>query len=347
MEKKTLDFSWNEIEDNSDYFQIRGKLAAYGNVDYFKDRIMPYAFKSFLGSRKEKDTVPLFWNHKQDTPIGTMPVEKMSEDKDGLSIEAFLPKNDDFVKGRVIPQVKIGAIKGMSIGYDVVDYMYMGDVRELKELHLWEGSLTPLPANDQATIIDYKSVTPFANLPLADQDAVWSRSEAVPRVLDWAGNDLEKTSVQKKFQKAFFWFDSEKPDIQGSYKLPFADVIGGKLQAVPRAVFAAAAAMQGARNYPDIPRNDWPAIIKNIESYYKKMNRESPFGKSFRIDDLDGLEPRILESLLKDGVRFSGNKSKHLVSIFKNISGREALPGSREAILKQLDNKLNKIMGKV
>src|SRR5690606_32361444 len=58
-----------------------------------------------------------------------------------------------------------------------------------------------------------------------------------------------------------------------------ADVIDGRLMAVPRAIFAAAAVIQGARGGVNIPDSDIPAIKRHLERYYRKMEKEPPWAE--------------------------------------------------------------------
>ena len=50
-----------------------------------------------------------------------------------------------------------------------------------------------------------------------------------------------------RYRKAFLWCDRKSADEASAYRLPIADVIEGKLVAIPRAVFAAAAVIQAGR----------------------------------------------------------------------------------------------------
>ena len=95
------------------------------------------------------------------------------------------------------------------------------------------------------------SVTAFQDLPLADRDRPWDGDEAEARVRKWAGAE---DGPNDTYRKAHVWYDKDKKDNFGSYKLLVADVIGGKLHAVPRGVMAAAAVMQGSRGGVDLPR---------------------------------------------------------------------------------------------
>lgn len=80
-------------------------------------------------------------------------------------------------------------------------------------------------------------------LPLSDRARPWDAAAAKKRVADWAsaGGSINFG----KYGSAFAVKGDGKT--VGSYKLPFADVIGGTLTAVWSGVTAAAAALQGAR----------------------------------------------------------------------------------------------------
>ena len=50
--------------------------------------------------------------------------------------------------------------------------------------------------------------------------------------------------------------------------------------AIPNGIFAAAAAVQGARGGADIPSDDLPAVRKKIAAYYRKMGETPPWDKN-------------------------------------------------------------------
>jgi hypothetical protein len=118
------------------------------------------------------------------------------------------------------------------------------------------------------------SVTSFADLPLAARDREWNGDAAVKRVRKWARAEDEPN---EDYRQAFIWYDSDAPENFGSYKLAIADVIGGKLKVVPRAVFQAAAVMQGARGGIDLPRKDIDRVRSHLARYYKKMDETPPW----------------------------------------------------------------------
>lgn len=110
--------------------------------------------------------------------------------------------------------------------------------------------------------------------PLADEDTSWDSGAAHKRIMEWAGGDDPNWS---KVKSVHFWFDGEKADTWGGYKLPFADVIDGSVKAVPKGVYAAAGAINGARGGVSIPDDDVPAVKKKIETYYHKLDKKAPW----------------------------------------------------------------------
>lgn len=118
------------------------------------------------------------------------------------------------------------------------------------------------------------AVTVFHDLPLADRDRDWDGSAAEKRVRTWAGAQEEPTA---KYRDAHIWYDAEAAQNFGSYKLLIADVVNGKLQAVPRGVMAAGAVMQGARGGVDLPRGDIDRVRSHLARYYAKMGDTPPW----------------------------------------------------------------------
>ncbi|CAM4310093.1 hypothetical protein MYSE111917_21225 [Mycobacterium senriense] len=118
------------------------------------------------------------------------------------------------------------------------------------------------------------SVTAFQDLPLADRDRKWDGDAAEKRVRKWAGAE---DRPNQKYRDAHVWYDSDKQDNFTAYKLLIADVIDGELKAVPRAVMAAGAIMDGARGGIDVPESDVDRIKSHLAKYYKKMGETPPW----------------------------------------------------------------------
>src|ERR687893_2874004 len=97
------------------------------------------------------------------------------------------------------------------------------------------------------------AVTTFQDLGLADEDRSWDGNEAEKRVRKWADAEDEPN---EKYRDAHVWYDADKKGNFTAYKLLIADVVDGRLRAVPRGVMAAANVMAGGRGGVDLPDKD-------------------------------------------------------------------------------------------
>jgi hypothetical protein len=118
------------------------------------------------------------------------------------------------------------------------------------------------------------SVTSFQDLPLAARERRWTGDAAEKRVRKWANATDEPNA---KYRDAHVWYDKENRDNFTAYKLLIADVIDGRLVAVPRAVMAAAAVMQGSRGGVDLPAADVKRVKSHLAKYYEKMDDKPPW----------------------------------------------------------------------
>jgi hypothetical protein len=118
------------------------------------------------------------------------------------------------------------------------------------------------------------AVTAFQDLPLADRDREWDGTAAEKRVRAWADAQDEPNA---KYRDAHVWYDADAKENFTAYKLLIADVIDGRLQAVPRGVFAAAAVMQGSRGGVDLPDKDRDRVKSHLAKYYEKLDDTPPW----------------------------------------------------------------------
>lgn len=118
------------------------------------------------------------------------------------------------------------------------------------------------------------AVTAFQDLPLADRDREWDGAAAEKRVRAWAGAEDEPN---EKYRDAHVWYDADAKQNFTAYKLLVADVIDGRLRAVPRGVFAAAAVMQGSRGGVDLPERDIERVKSHLAKYYAKLGETPPW----------------------------------------------------------------------
>jgi hypothetical protein len=118
------------------------------------------------------------------------------------------------------------------------------------------------------------TVTSFQDLPLADRDREWDGDAADKRVRKWADAQDEPNA---RYRDAHVWYDADEKDEFGAYKLLIADVIDGKLRAVPRAIMSAGGIMQGARGGIDLPKGDIDRVKSHLAKYYEKMDDTPPW----------------------------------------------------------------------
>jgi len=152
MITKNFDLKIDKQLDDSDYFTFTG-TATTQDVDREGDIVLSTAYEQSLN----KQHVILF-NHDMGQPIGV--TTELKSTKDGLIISAKLPKDDTFVKNRIIPQMKAGSLKSLSIGFmpnnDKIDYN--DGIRVFKEIELLEISIVAIPANKNADITQMKKL---------------------------------------------------------------------------------------------------------------------------------------------------------------------------------------------
>lgn len=118
--------------------------------------------------------------------------------------------------------------------------------------------------------------TTFSNLPLADEAMAWDGAAARARVAEWAGGPDKADVDWAKYAKAFAWVDTENSESFGAYKLPFSDVVDGKLCAVWKGVAACMAVMMGGRGGADIPDADAEKVVAHMAKYYDEFDKPVP-----------------------------------------------------------------------
>ena len=118
------------------------------------------------------------------------------------------------------------------------------------------------------------TTTRFQELPLAPRDREWDGDAAESRVRKWAGAEDGPTA---KYRDAHLWYDADKSDNFTAYKLLIADVVDGRLHAVPRAISAAAGVLDGARGGVDIPSSEADRVRSHLARYYEKLGEQPPW----------------------------------------------------------------------
>jgi len=111
---------------------------------------------------------------------------------------------------------------------------------------------------------------------MADRDRDWDGTAAERRVRAWA--DAED-GPNEKYRDAHVWYDKDNKDNFSGYKLLIADVIDGRLYAVPRGVITAGNVMQGSRGGVDLPKDDIDRVKSHLAKYYEKMDDTAPWDR--------------------------------------------------------------------
>jgi len=266
MKHKKLSLDVKELEDDGTF---SGYVAVTGTEDRQGDIIESGAFRK---TNQENDTFPLLWQHKRETPIGV--IKEVEEDSKGQWVKGEL--NLDTQKGKeAYSLLKQEAIKGLSIGYKTIKDKIEEGVRIIKELKLFEGSLVTFPANPLAQVEAVKTVPQMQEIPLAERDREWNGNQAVENLRVWAGGPEKEDIDWDMYRKGFLWYDGDNPELYGSYKLPYGDIINGELRAVPRGLFAVTGAVRGARgNRVDVPEDELPRIKNRLENWYARMRKK-------------------------------------------------------------------------
>jgi len=131
---------------STDDGSFTGILSTYGNVDLVGDVCERGCFDASIGSKGTH--FPLLWNHNDNEPIGSFDVI-------GTDVNLSIQGKFNLQVGRardIHALMKAGDVKGLSIGYIPKKFTYDQDgIRHLTEVELFEGSVTPFPANPLAT----------------------------------------------------------------------------------------------------------------------------------------------------------------------------------------------------
>lgn len=320
----------NEPEEGENIGTFEGYASTFGNADRVDDIIVKGAFVDTLKSHQDRNRqIRMLSQHDRHNLIGGFPSQDAFEDERGLFVKGNI--NLDTQRGREnFALMKQGVLEDMSIGFIIRDSEMNDGMQFIKEVELFEISLVTEPANPEAQITAIKAVVPFQDLPLADIARPWDSEAAVGRIREATGSEDTPSDT---YRNAFLWYDRANADDFGAYKLPIATVIDGRMTAVPRGVFAAAAAMQGARGGVFIPENDRPGVIRNIERYYEKMGRESPFEKGFSPSEIKGLGRGDLVAFLRSGPVLSKSGAEYVAAQIHGGSGEQAADTQADGLL--------------
>ena len=144
---------------------ITGYFSTYDREpDSYGDVIAPGAFTETIKARKESGhPFPLCWNHDLDQIVGSVYPDDIEDTEKGPLMTASFFDTPLAQEKRAI--VKSGVVYQFSFAYDVLEagpVELEGGVKanELRKLDLFEISIVPIPANQNAVMTDVKSEDP-------------------------------------------------------------------------------------------------------------------------------------------------------------------------------------------
>lgn len=168
MNYQTKDFRL-DLKSVGDNGTFEGYLSVFDVIDLSGDSVAKGAFTNTI--QEQKGIVPMLWGHDTKQPIGILDV---SEDDTGLPVkgEFFIAESAKAAElyGLSKKFYERGRPMGLSIGYDTIKKEMVKGVRVLKELKLYEGSLTLFPMLPVAQMTSIKSADAEKSNFLAELD---------------------------------------------------------------------------------------------------------------------------------------------------------------------------------
>lgn len=338
METKNFGGQIDEIKADQrngvDIGIVEGYIAAWspdrGGRFGVPDRFHKGAFIKSIQDHKDRRARPIRLKDHHGRTIGGFPIESVKEDNHGLFARGEINLGTQL--GREAHSLALqGVLSDFSIGFIAIKDNLTKGFREIFEADIIEGSIVDEPLNIDAIMTEVKLVIPFQDLPLADRMASWSPNAAKERVKQFTDS---KQSPTTEFKQAHVWLDEERVERFDGYKLLIADVMDGKLVAIPRAIFKAANEVMGRS--VGIPDEDSSGVIQHLERYYAKMGLVSPFSSDdkqfFGVEEIKDFTKRDLEKALLDSGAFSRSASVELASKFNGLKD----PASATDIMKEL-----------
>jgi HK97 family phage prohead protease len=153
----TKDFTFEiKATDDDDEGSFTGLASPFGGPpDSYGDVVEPEAYAATLQKHHRSGTMPIMlWNHNPDEPIGVW--KSFATDGKGLTGKGQLLLGVRRAQ-EIHLLMKAKAVTGLSIGYRAVHGEQDGPVYRLKEIDLFEVSVTPFPAAPRARVGAVKS----------------------------------------------------------------------------------------------------------------------------------------------------------------------------------------------
>ncbi len=251
--------------------------------DRSKDVVQPKGVK--LANYKRNPVVALNHNY-QGLPIAKTTSIQVTDD--GIMADVQFPKKGVHkLADTVYSLYKDGFMNAWSIGFIPETYKDRKEGgKEFTSWELLEYSAVLVPDNPEALTMvrskgyDFndkgwlvsKSTIPYKKYPLAPIEEDWNGSGQV------ASADVDDLKLMAT------WFDSEKPDIKTSYKLPHHRA--SDKYTVWRGVASAMGALLGVRGGVVMPDADRKSVYDHLAKHYAEFDREAPEFKNYKPAEL-------------------------------------------------------------
>ena len=260
-------------DSDPEFVFVDGVASPYGTVDQGNDRVMPGAYSEDMAAFGAER--PCLWQHNTREPIGK---NQLMDSLTGLMTRALLPKDDDLVKGRVMPQLKCGSIGGFSIGYECMDYSFTTEngqtIRNMKKIKLYEVSLVTMPMARDAMIFSVtkaaEHIAEYKTLGAEAKDMIQRLADSLKGSntlppSDYLSDDIRWDKI--KALNDIKEHEGKENCFVGGYPVVYWTEKGFKT--VPRGIFAAAV---NALDMKEAPKE----IINQL---YKTLGEEPIFQK--------------------------------------------------------------------
>ena len=173
MEKLYKSF---DIKADENAGTITGYFSTYDPIpDSYGDIVAPGAFAETIKAREETGhPFPLCWNHDLDQIIGK--VDSIEDTEKGPLMTASFFDTPLAQEKRAI--VQSGVVYQFSFAYDIEEAgpVKLEDgtkVNELRKLNLYEVSVVPIPANQNAVVTDVKAEN-MVIVPTVSSNTTWT-----------------------------------------------------------------------------------------------------------------------------------------------------------------------------
>jgi HK97 family phage prohead protease len=172
---------------------ISGYASVFGNVDSYGDIVAKGAFsKSIEKIEKAGKVISVFYGHNMEDPRANIGrVIELREDSHGLFFKAQLDLSGGTYGRLVYEQLKDGRLDSLSFGFSVIDGANAEAGYELRELELYEISVVPIPANQEALITEVKAGRAIS---AKNMDLIRRAHEALGELLSAYEDDPEITN---------------------------------------------------------------------------------------------------------------------------------------------------------